>query len=79
MTQNWIYYLNTWATISGQPMNFDLARLGYEWATVMVNLQYLPFAVAYRPAERVQAMVQKLLEAIDRILKHIPGVQEDEA
>jgi len=63
----WFHYLASWEAAAGQPADLEQARLGYHWATVMVNLQYLPYAIAYRPPERVQEMVDRLLEAVKRI------------
>jgi thiamine kinase-like enzyme len=64
---NWFHYLAAWEAASGQVMDPIVARRGYDWATVMVNLQYLPYAIAYRPPERVQEMMGRLLGAVRNI------------
>jgi hypothetical protein len=46
------------------PVKIDLARLGYHWATVMVNLQYLPFAAGASP-NNVSGMVERATRALD--------------
>jgi hypothetical protein len=63
----WFHYLASWEAAAGQPADLAQAGLGFDWATVMVNLQYLPYAIAYRPPERVQEMVDLLLAAVKRI------------
>lgn len=71
---NWAAYLATWEAGSGEAMDIDLARLGYYWATVMINLQYLPFGAGQWPgSEEAPAgaldMVGRLRQAIENMRK----------
>ena len=48
-------------------IDINMARLNYWWATIMVNAQYLPYAVGYRPPERVQEMLDAIREAMEQV------------
>jgi aminoglycoside phosphotransferase (APT) family kinase protein len=63
-SNNWTVYIETWREKTGEPLDMEVARLGYQWATAMVNLQYLPFAIAYMQPEAVLPMVNKLRDAV---------------
>jgi hypothetical protein len=62
-------YAKVWAETTGRPLDMDMARLGYEWATAMINLQYLPFAMAHLPPETAADMAHKLERAMDGLRK----------
>ena len=69
---NWAAYLSTWEAASGIAMDVGLARLRYHWATVMVNLQYLPFRAGQWPGNEEAPvgaldMVGRLRQAIENI------------
>ena len=69
---NWEAYLSIWECASGEALDTGLARLGYHWATVMVNLQYLPFRAGQWPGNEEAPvgaldMVGRLRQAIENI------------
>jgi Ser/Thr protein kinase RdoA (MazF antagonist) len=45
----WHAYLAAYESASGQPVDLELATLGYHWATAMVMLQYMPWAAFHGP------------------------------
>ena len=52
-------------------LHVEAAHLGYDWATAVVNMQYLPFALTNPEPSVVQAMagkVQKGLTALQQRL-----------
>jgi aminoglycoside phosphotransferase (APT) family kinase protein len=59
----WRCYLAALEEAQGFPVDLRAATLGYHWATVQVNTQYLPFAVEHMGGEQVRRMVQKTVEA----------------
>jgi aminoglycoside phosphotransferase (APT) family kinase protein len=60
----WGAYLAAWAA-AGKPIESDVARLAYRWATAIINLQYLPFAFGQLEAETVDSMLGKFHEALE--------------
>ena len=66
-SESWQQYLNAWAASAQEPLNSQLAHLGYHWATIIVNAQYLPYAVDFTPLENVAQMVTKIVEAQKKI------------
>ena len=66
---NWATYVRAWEGASGEALDHRMARLGYYWATAMVNLQYMPFAAGHTP-ENVPEMIVRTLNARDRILEY---------
>lgn len=64
---NWLRYLTAVEQARGAPLEQDLSRLGHDWATVMINTFYLPYAVDFMPLEHVQGMVVRLVQAEQRI------------
>ncbi|MFN8493391.1 MAG: phosphotransferase [Caldilineaceae bacterium] len=64
---NWERYLAAWARTSGAALNPRIARLGYDWATIMINAFYLPYAIDFMSPEHVQGMVERLRAAEQRI------------
>jgi len=74
-SENWETYLATWESASGETMDPDRARLGYHWATVMVNLQYLPYCAGGWPQNQdapaaALGMVERLRDAV----RALPGL-----
>lgn len=64
---NWGDYLSAYEAANGEAMDPEIARLGYAWATVMVNAQYLPYVVNYLPPEGTQKMMEHILDAVEKI------------
>lgn len=64
---SWLHYLAAWEKASGAPLDRQLAELGFNWATVMINVFYLPYAVDFLPAVNVQGMVGRLWQAEQRL------------
>jgi aminoglycoside phosphotransferase (APT) family kinase protein len=69
---NWTTYLSTWEAANGEAMDANIARLGYYWATVMINVQYLPYVASRWPEDteavaHVQSMGMRLLDAVKRM------------
>jgi aminoglycoside phosphotransferase (APT) family kinase protein len=63
----WYAYLTAWEAASKEPMAPLLAQLSYYWATIMVNTQYLPYAVDNTSPEHVSEMVRKVVSAQQKI------------
>ena len=61
---SWKTYLDAWEAITGSAFDSELASLGYVWAIAIVNLQYLPFALAYLEPTIAQEMADKLCQAL---------------
>jgi thiamine kinase-like enzyme len=59
----WELYLDFCDEAHGKPVDRRLAVLGYYWATIQINLNYLPFAIANRPVETTLDMIEKIMEA----------------
>ncbi len=77
-SENWETYLATWESVTGETMDPHHARLGYHWATVMINLQYLPYAAGQWPQDEdappaVWGMVERLQDAVRAISDLLPG------
>lgn len=72
---NWQRYWATWQSASGQAFDEPLARLGYHLATVVVNSQYLPFAVRNWP-NNTEAPGQAL-EMIERLENAVQAMAVD--
>lgn len=66
-SESWRQYMNAWAASAQEPLNLQLAQLGYHWATIMVNAQYLPYAVDFTPLKNVAQMVTQIVEAQKKI------------
>ena len=71
---NWAAYLSTWEAASGRAMDINLAYLSYYWATVVINLQYLPFGAGQWPGNEeaptgALGMVGRLRQAIGNMRK----------
>ena len=71
---NWTAYLSTWEAASGRAMDINLAYLSYYWATVVINLQYLPFGAGQWPGNEeaptgALGMVGRLRQAIGNMRK----------
>ena len=77
-SENWETYLATWESASGEAMDPDRARLGYHWATVMVNLQYLPYCAGGWPESQdapaaALGMVERLRAAVGALSGLLSG------
>jgi Ser/Thr protein kinase RdoA (MazF antagonist) len=68
-SENWEVYLLAWSRATAEALDPDLARLGYHWATVMINLQYLPYTAGQWLSDEdapvaVSGMVGRLQDAV---------------
>jgi aminoglycoside phosphotransferase (APT) family kinase protein len=68
-SENWETYLAAWERARGAAMDSYHARLGYYWATVMINLHYLPYGAGQWPQDgnapaAVLGMVERLQDAV---------------
>jgi aminoglycoside phosphotransferase (APT) family kinase protein len=77
-SENWETYLAAWESASGEAMDPDRARLGYHWATVMINLHYLPYSAEQWPQDQdapaaVSGMVGRLQDAVRALSGLLPG------
>jgi aminoglycoside phosphotransferase (APT) family kinase protein len=68
-SDEWRAYLADWQEITGEPLDAEVARMGYEWATAVVNLQYLPYAIGYLEPDTVEEMLNKVTDAIAALQK----------
>lgn len=66
-SREWDVYLSVLQEEQGTPVDPRLAELGYLWATVHINMNYLPFVVANRAAAHALKMIQKALDAQAKI------------
>jgi aminoglycoside phosphotransferase (APT) family kinase protein len=64
---SWHRYIAAWEAASGEAMDLDQAKLGFYWAAIIVNTQYLPFAVEYLGPDAVEKMIAKVVAAQDKI------------
>jgi len=77
-SENWETYLAIWERVRGEAMDLHVARLGYHWATVMINLQYLPYSAGQWPEDEdtppaVWGMVERLQRAVRATADLLPG------
>jgi len=74
-SENWETYLTAWESASGEAMDADRARLGYHWATVMVNLQYLPYGAGGWPRDHdAPSAVSGMVERLRAAARALPGL-----
>jgi len=74
-SENWETYLAAWKSVRGEAMDPDLARLGYHWATVMINLQYLPYCAGGWPeSQDAPAAVSGMVERLRAAVRALPGL-----
>jgi aminoglycoside phosphotransferase (APT) family kinase protein len=72
-SENWETYLSAWEGASGQAMEASVARLSYHWATVMINLQYLPYQVGQWPGNGdVPASALGMVERLQNAVAEMP-------
>jgi hypothetical protein len=77
-SENWETYLSVWGKVTGEAMDPNLACLGYHWATVMINLQYLPYAAGQWPQDKdaptsMWGMVERLGGAVRALSDLLSG------
>jgi len=77
-SENWETYLAVWKRVRGEAMDPHHARLGYHWATVMINLQYLPYSAGQWPESQdapaaALGMVERLQDAVRAMPDLLPG------
>jgi aminoglycoside phosphotransferase (APT) family kinase protein len=65
----WERYLETWERVTGAALADYLAHLGYHWATAIINIQYLPFAIGHRGSDdmHIQGMMGRLRQAVAKL------------
>lgn len=68
-SEAWNTYCTAWEAASGETLDPESAQLGYDWATALVNIQYLPFAITHLDPESVQHMAGKIQKSLT-ILQH---------
>lgn len=66
-SREWEIYWSAWEKASGRKADLPKARMGFHWAAVQVNLQYLPYAAAYLPPVHVLKMIDDINSAQERI------------
>jgi aminoglycoside phosphotransferase (APT) family kinase protein len=60
-------YAGTWLERTGQPLPAGQVELGYRWAALQIPVQYLPWGVGRRPTRDVEAALDQIEQAIDRL------------
>jgi hypothetical protein len=60
-------YAEAWRQRTGSPLPADLIELGYRWAALQIPVQYLPWTAAYRPAREVEAVLDRMEQALDQL------------
>lgn len=60
-------YLAAWKRITGTPLDPALADIGYQWAVVQVNVQYLGWAAQHLSSERVEGMLDRAEVAVNSL------------
>jgi aminoglycoside phosphotransferase (APT) family kinase protein len=73
----WETYLGAWEKAAGHPLDLLLAEVGYCWATVQINMQYLPFALEHMDSGWVLEMARKALAAQARLAELLGLSKED--
>jgi thiamine kinase-like enzyme len=66
---NYERYMHTWQEAAGESLDPWLADVGYQWATVQVNTQYLGYAAEARTPDHVAIMIDWRRAALDRLGK----------
>jgi aminoglycoside phosphotransferase (APT) family kinase protein len=60
-------YARTWLRLTGQPLPAGPLELGYRWAALQIPVQYLPWGAGHRPTRDVEAALDRIEQAIDRL------------
>jgi hypothetical protein len=60
-------YGAAWLERTGQPLPASTVELGYQWAALQIPVQYLPWGAGHRPTHDVEAALDRIEQAIDRL------------
>jgi Ser/Thr protein kinase RdoA (MazF antagonist) len=60
-------YAGTWLEHTGQPLPAGTVELGYRWAALQIPVQYLPWGAGHRPTADVEAALDRIEQAMDRL------------
>jgi Phosphotransferase enzyme family len=60
-------YAGAWLERTGQPLPAGTVELGYQWAALQIPVQYLPWGAGHRPTHDVEAALDQIEQAIDRL------------
>jgi hypothetical protein len=60
-------YGQTWLRLTGQPLPAGTVELGYRWAELQISVQYLPWIAGHRATRDVDATLDRMEQAIDRL------------
>jgi hypothetical protein len=60
-------YAETWLERTGQPLPDGTIELGYQWAALQIPVQYLPWTTGNRPTADVEAALDRIEQAMDRL------------
>jgi hypothetical protein len=60
-------YARTWQQLTGQPPPAAAIEVGYRWAAPQIPVQYLPWTTAHQPTRDVEAALDRIERALDRL------------
>lgn len=60
-------YAGKWLEHTGRPLPADAIELGYRWAALQIPVQYLPWGAGHRPTADVEAALDRIEQAVDRL------------
>ena len=60
-------YAAKWLERTGRPLPAGPVELGYRWAALQIPVQYLPWGAGHRPTRDVEAALDQIEQAIDRL------------
>lgn len=63
----WTVYVEAWEAASGTALEPGTARLSYFWATAIINMQYMPFALGHLEPGMIQGMIERFHKALDSL------------
>jgi hypothetical protein len=67
----WNTYCSAWEAASGESLDPQIAHMGYDWATALVNIQYLPFAITQLEPDTVLEMAGKIQKSLVTLQGHL--------
>ena len=70
-SDEWNTYYAAWEAAAGQSLDPEIAQLGYDWATALVNIQYLPFAITHLEPDTVQDMAGKIRKTVTTLQQRL--------
>jgi aminoglycoside phosphotransferase (APT) family kinase protein len=60
-------YAQTWQRLTGQALPTDTIELGYRWAALQIPVQYLPWMTKHLPTHKIDAALDRIEHALDRL------------